>query len=362
VNKILDAVKQLDGTNDNHWTADGLPRLETVRMLASDPSLSREQVEEAAPGFKRPKPEAAAPTPPAAPAAPAAAETPAAPAAGEAPEQDSGVRGDLGPATPAMPASTPSLAEEAAVGGPVPPEDVDGQALPQPEPLPTAPAADGLPTANEPTATEGAEPVGLNVDDVSGRSGPDGEQIPEIAEGTTTQGFNAMNSEEDDVRDALASVAPSPNAPTTLGGPLQPDELAGINADGLSVAADALGEVPIRSIDHGVPGDPEAVDGLRKDLEAAEGRSAKLRAQADKITGQLNEAAAEESRIRAAIEAATPRTGTMEAIQGYFAAQDRRAEEVATARQTIFESGVDLKALGRLTQRTALDAAAANKK
>lgn len=51
--KILDALKALDVANDNHWTADGLPRLDTVKMLAADPTLSREAVDTAAPGFTR---------------------------------------------------------------------------------------------------------------------------------------------------------------------------------------------------------------------------------------------------------------------------------------------------------------------
>lgn len=50
---IFAALQKLDVANDNHWTADGLPRLDTVKMLAADPSLGREAVEAAAPGFTR---------------------------------------------------------------------------------------------------------------------------------------------------------------------------------------------------------------------------------------------------------------------------------------------------------------------
>lgn len=52
---VLTALKALDVTNDNHWTADGLPRLETVKMLASDQTLTREAVSTVAPGFTRAK-------------------------------------------------------------------------------------------------------------------------------------------------------------------------------------------------------------------------------------------------------------------------------------------------------------------
>lgn len=51
--KIVDALKKLDVKNDNHWTADGLPRLDTVKMLASDQTITRDHVAAAAPGFSR---------------------------------------------------------------------------------------------------------------------------------------------------------------------------------------------------------------------------------------------------------------------------------------------------------------------
>jgi hypothetical protein len=344
--KILDAVKKLDPNNDNHWTADGLPRIDTVRMLASDTSLTREQVDKIAPAFNREAARGtpAAPAAPPVPAVPPVAPTPVAgdpPAGATPPPLDSGVRGDLGPETPAPPAPPAGSLDQ--TGGPVPPENVDGEKLPQPDPLPTAPAADGLPTALEPTRVEGARPEGLTVDDVS-------------TPADSIEAVSKPNTHKEDVRDALATVAPSPNAPTTLGGPLEPGEVKGINVDGLSAAADATGEAQLPSLDRGYPGDPDAIPSLEAALAQATERSNKLRGQHDKLTAQLNEAATEESRLRAAIEAATPRTGHMQAIQGYFEAQNKRAEEQVMLRQTIVESGVDLTKLGRLTQRSALDA------
>ena len=52
-NKIVEALLKLEVKNDNHWTADGLPRLDTVKMLASDQTLTRDSVAAAAPGFSR---------------------------------------------------------------------------------------------------------------------------------------------------------------------------------------------------------------------------------------------------------------------------------------------------------------------
>ena len=51
--KILAGLQKLVRENDNHWTQDGKPRLEAVRLLAGDQSLSREDIDAAAPGFSR---------------------------------------------------------------------------------------------------------------------------------------------------------------------------------------------------------------------------------------------------------------------------------------------------------------------
>lgn len=53
MSKILEALGKLDTSNDNHWTADGLPRIETVRMLSGDQSITREQITAEAPDFSR---------------------------------------------------------------------------------------------------------------------------------------------------------------------------------------------------------------------------------------------------------------------------------------------------------------------
>lgn len=51
--KIQNALSKLDAGNDNHWTAEGAPRLETLRMLAGDPSISRDDVNTVDQGFTR---------------------------------------------------------------------------------------------------------------------------------------------------------------------------------------------------------------------------------------------------------------------------------------------------------------------
>lgn len=93
MNKLItEALAKLDHANDNHWTEDGLPRLDTIKILAGDPSITREKVTTAAPDFNRAAAQAAAsatpgegattppppvpPAPPAPPAVPPAAEDP----------------------------------------------------------------------------------------------------------------------------------------------------------------------------------------------------------------------------------------------------------------------------------------------
>lgn len=50
---LKDTLLKLDVSNDNHWTADGQARIDTVRILAGDPSITREMVDAAAPGFNK---------------------------------------------------------------------------------------------------------------------------------------------------------------------------------------------------------------------------------------------------------------------------------------------------------------------
>jgi hypothetical protein len=103
--KIQEALSKLDVKNDNHWTAEGLPRLDTVKMFANDPALTREAVSAAAPGFTRagvqaappvPAPVVAPPVPDAPPAAPQAVAPEVVPTGGAAPPVLAGAPVDKG--------------------------------------------------------------------------------------------------------------------------------------------------------------------------------------------------------------------------------------------------------------------------
>ncbi|MFK4794660.1 hypothetical protein [Sphingobium sp. ZW T5_29] len=51
--EIISALALLDGTNDDHWTAAGLPKVESVAELIGK-TVTRKAIEEAAPDAKRP--------------------------------------------------------------------------------------------------------------------------------------------------------------------------------------------------------------------------------------------------------------------------------------------------------------------
>lgn len=92
MSKILEALGKLDPTNDAHWTSDGLPRVDTVRLLAANPALDRDQITAAAPGFSRQTPGLQAATAPASAPAPVVT-PPVAPVAADAAAQPVGDAG-----------------------------------------------------------------------------------------------------------------------------------------------------------------------------------------------------------------------------------------------------------------------------
>lgn len=51
--KILSALLQLDTNNDDHWTSDGLPRMDAVEAIVGNKGITRQQVTAAKPGFSR---------------------------------------------------------------------------------------------------------------------------------------------------------------------------------------------------------------------------------------------------------------------------------------------------------------------
>ncbi len=50
---IKEALAKLDSADDNHWTNDGMPRMDVLQKLTESPDLSRTEVTNAAPDFSR---------------------------------------------------------------------------------------------------------------------------------------------------------------------------------------------------------------------------------------------------------------------------------------------------------------------
>jgi hypothetical protein len=176
--KILDALKALDVANDNHWTADGLPRLDTVKMLAADPTLSREVVDTAAPGFTR-----------------TAAKDyvlPAPDSAGNGAVAATVGEGAPAPATPAVSAAAPPAEEAGAT-------TFSNEQAQQPEVAATGPATDEVPSL----ATE-LEEVRREIERTRAA----------LVEGNKF--LNNLVQKEERLADQLAAVSPKDDTPTAI--------------------------------------------------------------------------------------------------------------------------------------------------
>lgn len=52
---LIEALLELDPDNPNHWTSDGLPKVDALRFATANPSLTRDDITTAAPLFTRDK-------------------------------------------------------------------------------------------------------------------------------------------------------------------------------------------------------------------------------------------------------------------------------------------------------------------
>lgn len=54
--ELKEALQSLDPLNDNQWTGEGAPKVDTLKELTGNPTLTRKDVTEAAPAFTRENP------------------------------------------------------------------------------------------------------------------------------------------------------------------------------------------------------------------------------------------------------------------------------------------------------------------
>ena len=50
---LIEALLDLDPENQNHWTSEGLPKVDALRFATANPALTRDEITEAAPLFTR---------------------------------------------------------------------------------------------------------------------------------------------------------------------------------------------------------------------------------------------------------------------------------------------------------------------
>lgn len=386
---ITDALGQLDAKNDAHWTADGLPRIDTLKSMTGDQTLTRDAVEKANPGFNREKAGGenrvgggapAAPAPAAPPAPPAVPEVPADPMA--AALADGWVKHPDAEGFHYKGQEVKTDAEVAALyapsgGGEPPAAPVDAAPVDAATDISQQTGMGGATTARSPEPVEG-ELRKTHVSEPS--NGEPGERPAGMAQGMTDTGANQLGtppgpaesadraielSGEIQARAAGSTLTPT-QAPAdasnaegiSLGGAADP--VVEARAPGGAVVAEGAapatffegetvggpfgnsnitagggeGEAKLSSVDVNFAGDPDAVKALEAELAEAEANTADLRQRIDELTGQFNTSMRNEAQLRRQIEANRPRTGNMDTIQTFLqASQARRvaASEAAKA-------------------------------
>jgi hypothetical protein len=378
---IEDALKQLDPKNNDHWTADGLPRIDAVRSLTGDQTIGREAVEKASPGFNR---EAAGGenrpgTPPAAPAAPSGTTDPmvAAEADGWIKHPDTEgfhyrgqeVVADTELATRYPANDGTSGAQSAPSGGGQTAEQPSDQA----QDIAGQTGMGGATTARSPEPVEGE----LRQTHVSLPSeGAPGEQPVAIVQGMTEAGENKVGtpdapaasadrtldlSGEVAARSAGSTLQPthapanSSNSPTiSLGGAADPAVEAAapggaVVAEGAAPATFFEGQTAggpfgssgitagppqFTAVDSDFAGDPDEVEAATQELEAQEAKTADLRQRIDDLSAELHTSLRTEAQLRRHIEAHRPRSGNMDTIQAFLrSSRDRHAGTARAAKE-----------------------------
>jgi hypothetical protein len=359
--KINEALQKLDVKNDNHWTAAGEPRIDTVKMLAGDQAITRADIEAAAPTFNR---ESAG-----------GENRPGTPATAGAGAPQGGAQGNTGTG------AASAVQQQAQAGVTEPNLKADGSSGPARDPALDISAQTGMggaTTARSPEPVEG-ERRETHVE-LESRGEP-GERPVGIVQGVTDQGFNAQGTPAGTVENAGRPIELSGEvAARAAGSVLTPSQAPahGSNTPGISLggAADPLVEArapggavimegadpatffegptaggpfghsgitagdgsgqtqlgPLGDVDF--PGDPDEVEALEAELEEASARSAQLRSEVDNLSSELHQSLRTEAQLRRRIEANRPRSATTTTIQTFLrASQERRAAAVREERE-----------------------------
>lgn len=209
--RIKAALGQMDAGNDNHWTADGLPRLDTVKLLAADQSITREQVTMAFPGFSRATAASKAGEAPA-----PAAQAPASVATAQGGQGSSDPAAIAAPAAPQVPAPMPM--------GNSSDEDPDGaDHNSEKGAAPVAPVVlfeAPLPLVEMPVVLSEPLPEGATVEELELRieAGKRRMQDISIARNEVNRAYQQASDEVDDLTRQLEKLRPAETAQDAIQG------------------------------------------------------------------------------------------------------------------------------------------------
>lgn len=373
---IRNALGQLDPKNDAHWTAAGEPRIDTLKSLTGDATITRPMVEAARPGFNREA--AGGENRPGTPDVPATDQAPADQEQGDTlgaklladgwqphpTNPDYAYRGEEVVKTTELAARYgASGADSGASGTQTTAEDISGQT-----------GMGGATTARSPEPVEG-EVRRTHVELPS--NGEPGERPIGVVQGVTDAGANQLGTPEGTVQNAgrdielsgevAARAAGSVLTPTqapaqgsntpsiSLGGaadPLVEAKAAGgaviaEGADGATffegataggpfghsgiTAGDGPSQAQLEQMGHDFAGDPDAVAAGEAELEQASARSEELRRQIDDLSSQLHTSLRTEAQLRRQIEANRPQSGNIATIQTFLRSQQERRAAAARA-------------------------------
>lgn len=196
--KIRAALDKLDPKNDNHWTQDGSPRIDTVKLLAGDQNITREQILSAAPQFNRQN-LASAPEVPQGDPKQAPASSAEAPAAGASTTAVHGTVAGTGVVTDPSQSSIPVLGVDATTEDLRGEEGVDYHA--------------GVDATGRPTGVilEGIVPNGTNEIDELQERADNGELDPDLTQQAADAAQKRVDDALQDLEDARAELETAQN-------------------------------------------------------------------------------------------------------------------------------------------------------
>lgn len=393
---IVDALKQLDPANDDHWTASKQPAVAAVKELHGE-EVTREQIDAAADGFNRDtapgffmtvggtdasakpweagdgvaKEIAEASQQPADANAPGseAASTAENPRAVEALTND--LEGNEAAAVESVGGAEPWNQSKSGEDRPVPVDSPEGQAT----------IADARPEANvdgQLTDSSVADELpGQNADgEISGVRTPAVTYDPRNREDVVTSGAAGDNIDVDD----RASGIPSPISegdfslhPPTLN-PAEPGRMESLDsprADGASEAssnseggegspASRNGETEQSEMDVSSLSADESAS-LETEFREGEEDLAELRVRAGKLQNEIYRAEQTQDMRRNRIDALRPATSGTAVTQAYLARQKKILEDRGAARAALAGSGINLKDLQKAVGKAPIDQAMARK-